>query len=428
VKIAVLVNSLARAGGIAKHALRSSSEFASMGHDVTVWTIEYDRDACYPDLARSLDVRMMRPPGRIIAAPPRKLLGTGIAHYLWDLWQVYLDQRRLSQAMPAGYDVVHPHGNQIVWAAAAYRRRHGAVAVWMCNDFWPIASHRKPSSPTARSQAAYAAKKTITYPFERHDRSSIRALDSIVVLSEQVRSQMAAHYGVNPVIVRAGVDGWKFVQGDGNRIRARYGVSDGSYLLLTLCELMPRRRIEDVVGAVRVLADEGADVRYLVAGRDSSYPDYSRFLRAEVRRQGLEDHVIFTGEVAEQELPDFFHASDAFIWASDENQSWGLAGMEAMAAGKPLIVSRANGLAEVLEHGRTAMLVDPRSPEAISDTVRHLMAEPAFAREVAERGQRLVMQSYSWRANTESMLELFSRTPRAPRLTEQPTMEPASRR
>jgi phosphatidylinositol alpha-1,6-mannosyltransferase len=169
--------------------------------------------------------------------------------------------------------------------------------------------------------------------------------------------------------------------------------------------LAPWRRIEDVVEAVRILVGEGLDVTYLVVGR-ALRPAYARSVREEVSARHLGDRVVFTGEVSEEELVDCYHACDAFVWASDENQSWGLAGMEAMSAGKPVIVSRANGLAEALEDGKTGLLVRPRSPEAIADAVRRLVREPALAKSIAGEGQRLVRERYSWRRHAEELLAL----------------------
>lgn len=408
-KIAVLVNSLVRVGGIAKHTLRASQEFAQMGHQVTVWAVEYDPDNCYPELTKGLDVRGLRGPRPAETGQKAIAPGMRMAAYLLGLWQLYLDQRRFSTVIPGGYDVIHPNGNEIIWAAAEYKRRHGTPVVWMCNDFWPMASHRHERVPGVAGQLRHAAKSALSMPFERYDRAAVRDADRIAVLSEQVRGQMKRHYGVQPVIVRAGVDSTKFQSGDGWAARERLGIRHDSFLLLTVCELMSRRRLEDVIRAVRVLVDEGLDLTYVVAGRTSHSPDYTRFVQAEAFTTGLDGRVRFMGEVPEAELPDIYQACDAFVWASDENQSWGLAPMEAMAAGKPVIVSRANGLAEVLEDGQTALLVVPRSPEAIAAAVKRLIAGPPMRQALAGRGQELVREEYSWRRNAERMLELFAR-------------------
>jgi glycosyltransferase involved in cell wall biosynthesis len=178
-------------------------------------------------------------------------------------------------------------------------------------------------------------------------------------------------------------------------------------VLLTVCILMPRRRLEDVVRAIRILTQEGLDVAYLVVGRTSGSETYAESIEAEVRASDLGNHVKIIGEVSEKDLIDYYHACDAFVWAADRDQSWGMAGMEAMAAGRPVIVSRANGLAEILEDGRTALLVTPCSPESIADAVERLIRDRALAHSVASQGQELVRERYSWRKHAEQMLALF---------------------
>lgn len=407
-KIAMLVYSLNRIGGIAKHVLYLSRELAAMGHQVTVWSVEYNKDLCYPELTNGLDIQALRPAAhlRTIGAT-QKPPGIRMLAYLWELWKFYQDQHRLCLVMPGGYDVVNAHGNMISWAAAAYKRRHGTPVVWMCNDFVPVASHRYEVISNAWDRMKHIAKKSLCFPFAQYDQAAVREMDKIAVLSEQVKSQMMEHYGVNPIVVRAGVDSLRFGRGGGQKVRARYRVRDSTFLLLTVCVLMPRRRIEDVIRAIRILVEEGLDVAYLVIGRTSHSPAYTQFVQAEVAACGLGDRVRFVDEVSEEELVDCYHACDAFVWVADERQSWGMAGMEAMAAGKPVIVSRANGLAEVLENGKTALLVTPRSPGAIADAVKRLMGDPALANSLANQGQRLVRESYSWRKNAQAMLDLF---------------------
>lgn len=406
-KVAVLVCKLNGIGGEAKYALYVARELIAMGHQVTVWSVEYDEDECYPELAEGLDIQTLRPAGLTTAKDTQRPSGARMLAYMWSLVQSFKDQRRLSLAIPGGYDIVNAHGNEIIWAAVQYKRRHGTPVVWMCNDFWPVASQRYEVVSNGWERIKHVAKVALSFPFDQYDQAAVRDMDGIVVLSEQVKSQMRDHYGANSIIVRTGVDSLRFASGDGQQARARHLLRDSTFVLLTLCTLMPRRRIEDVVRAVRILVDEGLDITYLVVGRTSHSPDYAQYVQAEVAACNLDDHVIFVGEVAEEELVDYYHACDAFVWAADETQSWGMAGLEAMAAGKPVIVSRANGLAEALEDGKTALLVPARSPGAIADAVKGLMGDPTLANSVANQGRRLVCERYSWRRNAEAMLDLF---------------------
>ena len=404
-RIAVLVHSLNGIGGEAKQALCVSREFVAMGHEVVVWSVEYNRDLCYPELAKALDIRTLRRPHPQTAHEVERPFGLRMLAYLWSLWKCYHDQRRLSLAMIGEYDLVNALGNAISWAAAAYKRRHKTPVVWMCDDFWPMASHRHEVVSNTWSKVKHRLKEALCFPFDRHDQAAVREIDKVAVLSERVKTRMMEHYHIGPVVVRAGVEASRFADGSRQRISERYLGSDTSFLLLTVCQLAPWRRIEDVVEAVRILVGEGLDVTYLVVG-GALRPAYAGFVREEVSARHLGDRVVFTGEVSEEELVDCYHACDAFVWASDENQSWGLAGMEAMSAGKPVIVSRANGLAEALEDGKTGLLVRPRSPEAIADAVRRLVREPALAKSIAGEGQRLVRERYSWRRHAEELLAL----------------------
>jgi glycosyltransferase involved in cell wall biosynthesis len=405
-KIALLVHSLDRMGGIAKHALYVARELQQLGHEVTVWAVEHNPELCYPELSGELDIRSLRRPDTESTAS-RGAGSVRMIGYLRSLKRYAQDQRRLVAAMPGGYDVINPHGNAIIWAAGAYKRRHRTPLVWICNDFWPMTSQRLADGAGLTERLRHLAKVLLCLPYDLLDRVSVLSVDRLVVLSERVRSQMVEHYGVDSDIVRPGIDSERFSAGDRSRARQKLGVTDGTFLLLTVCLLMPRRRLEDTVGAIRSLLDRGKDVAFAVVGRSTMYPEYTKLIESEIQRLALSDCVHLTGEVPEKDLVDYFHACDAFVWSADEGQSWGMAGMEALAAGKPLIVSRANGLAEAMQDGHTALLIEPRSPASIADATQQLIEDPELARAVAREGQELVRTRYSWRWHTEELVTRF---------------------
>jgi len=390
--IALLVHSLDRMGGIAKHALYVARELKELGHKVTVWAVEYDPEQCYPELASELDIRSLRSSALQTTASHTggrvRMIG-----YLRSLQRYAQDQRRLVAAMSAGYDLINPHGNAIIWAAGAYKRRHGTPVVWLCNDFWPMASQRLTDGAGLAQKVRHLLKILLALPFDLLDRLSVRSVDQLVVLSERVRGQMLDHYGVDSDIVRPGIDSERFSAGDRLRARQKLGVADSTFLLLTVCLLMPRRRLEDTVRAIRNLLDRGKDVAFAIVGRTTMYPEYTELVDSEIEKLKLTGHVHLTGEVPEADLADYFHACDAFVWGADEGQSWGMAGMEALAAGKPLIVSRANGLAEAMQDDHTALLVEPRSPESTADAIERLMGDPELTASIARQGRELVRKA-----------------------------------
>lgn len=404
-RIATLVYGLEGLGGIAKHVLYLSRELVEMGHSVDVWAVEYDRETCYPDIAGDLNIRALRRPGPVPFATNSRVPGGRMSAYLRGLRQYDRDQRQLVEAMPDGYDVINPHGNGIHWAAARYRRLHNTPAVWLCNDFWPM-THQSSAASGLAGRATRRIRQGLVGGYDALDREAVGAMDGIVVLSERVRDQMAAHYGVCCDIVRPGVSR---PEGHLSReeMRARLGLTDDTFVLLTLCMLMPRRRLEDAVEAVKLLAERGQDVHYVIAGSHTHSPDYVQAIRERVARLGLSARVTLTGEVDEGELGGYYMACDAFIWPADENQSWSLASMEAMLYRRPVLASSANGFAEVLTDGRHALLFPARTPEAIADRVSALKGDAALYARLADEAEALVRGQYSWRGNAEAMLRLF---------------------
>ena len=189
-KIAVLVYSLYGIGGVPKYTLHLSREFAAMGHQVAVWSVECN-DECYPELTQGLDIQALRPARLPTDDETRKPAGIRMLAYMWSLGSYYQDQRRLSADMPGGYDVINPHGDTISWAAAEYKRKHGTPVVWMCTDFWPMTSQRYAVISSARERIKNLFKKSLCFPFDQYDQAAVRRIDEIAVLSNRVKSQMS---------------------------------------------------------------------------------------------------------------------------------------------------------------------------------------------------------------------------------------------
>ena len=405
-KVAVMLKSLMNnTDGIARHAIQLSHELMVMGHQVTVWVVEYNKINC-SELVKNLDIRSLRCTQKL-TFPPSRIARLGIVEWLELILSAYKDQKDLSRAMPDGYDVINPHGHLIIWAAVDYKRKYGVPVVWVCNDFWPPAYHNPKAASTRLQELKLSIKQLISLPIKTYDLAAVSEVDEIAVLSKFIKAQITGYYQVSPIVVRPGVNGDRFVDGDGGWVKSRYSILNMSFLLLTVCSLMPRRRLEDVIQAIEILVSHGYNITYLIVGRTTHHLEYTRFIRAEVAARNLESRVLMIGEVSEEELIGCYQACDAFIWPADENQSWGMAGTEAMSSGKPIIVSRANGLAEILEDKVTGFLIPPRSPNLIAKSIKQLISDPALTQSVGKAGQQLIREHYSWRKNAQNMIDLF---------------------
>jgi glycosyltransferase involved in cell wall biosynthesis len=176
--------------------------------------------------------------------------------------------------------------------------------------------------------------------------------------------------------------------------------------LLWLGIFMPHRRLQDAIEAASRLKSQGFPVRLLLAGSDRSFPEYFNSLKALAAQIGVTEEVTFAGKVADEEIQDFYCACDAFLFPN-ENQTWGLAVLEAMACGCPVLVSRGAAVHEVLTDGENAFLFPPRNPEMLAAKIQSVAAEPALRARVAQQGMELVRTKYNWEQFAWQVAQVF---------------------
>jgi glycosyltransferase involved in cell wall biosynthesis len=133
-----------------------------------------------------------------------------------------------------------------------------------------------------------------------------------------------------------------------SRLRKQLGVSPATALVLFAGKLVPFKRPTDVVEAVAAARRDGLDVEVLVAGDGQ--------LRADLiaRAQATETPLHLLGFCNQTAMPEAYAAADCLVLPSDGNETWGLVANEALACGRPVIVSEACGCAPDLARGGEA--------------------------------------------------------------------------
>jgi glycosyltransferase involved in cell wall biosynthesis len=104
-----------------------------------------------------------------------------------------------------------------------------------------------------------------------------------------------------------------------------------------------------------------------------------------------DDRVRFAGVVPEDALPPVYAAADLYVWPA-MREAYGLALLEAQAAGVPVVAGREGGVAEVVADGRSGILTPPRDPVAFASAVRDLLQRPERRHAMAEAAARFVSQ------------------------------------
>lgn len=196
------------------------------------------------------------------------------------------------------------------------------------------------------------------------------------------------------VTLTMGVDTRRFRPDvDGAEVRARYGL-DGAKVILTVGRLVERKGHDMVIRALPRLQEAVGPVRYLIVGAG---PEIDR-LRTLARDLGCAATVVFTGRVREDELPQFYCASDIFAMPNrnvarrDGVEGFGIVFLEAGATGRPVIGGRAGGVADAVVDGTTGILVDAENERDVAAALTRLLRDPDECMRLGRAGRQRAEQ------------------------------------
>lgn len=391
-KIAILMHELLMEGGGERQCVSLARALVHQGHNVTLYTSAYNRDSCFPEVCGRLTI-----------------IDVGRGWFPWlrqpRVLRAYLDMLHLKHAVTERHHIWNPHHWPAEWGAVRLKKKLGGSVVWTCNDVPDF---------HAKAQSAGADTGILRRLYYRlvllYDRAEARKIDLTVFLSRWAESEFKAIYPVPTDVVRSGADPDRFRPGgDRESIRNRFGFSAGDFVLLWLGIFMPHRRLQDAIEAVAQLKERGRRVKLVLAGSGKSFPEYFSQLRSLAAQLQVDTDVIFAGKVADDEIRDFYCACDAFLFPN-ENQTWGLAVLEAMACERPVLVSRGAAIHEILTDGKDALLFPARDPGALAQRIEMLVTQPARCAEIAAAGLQLVRTEYNWTRFAEKMMGVFKQT------------------
>jgi 1,2-diacylglycerol 3-alpha-glucosyltransferase len=197
-------------------------------------------------------------------------------------------------------------------------------------------------------------------------------------LADRIKSQ-----GVErPIeVVPTGVDLGCFRAGDRGRARAALGLADDGPLLVYVGRLDREKNLGFLLEAFAAVLRSRPDATLVLVGRGTREAD----LRATAERLGVAHRVRFVGGVAPAEVVTFYQAADVFVFAST-TETQGLAVLEAMAVGRPVVAVRASGIEEAVVDGVSGLLT-PEDPAAFASAVAEVLDDAGLAAKLAAGGR-----------------------------------------
>jgi D-inositol-3-phosphate glycosyltransferase len=378
-----------KSGGMNVYVQQLARSLGNLGVTVDIFTRQH------PDSASLIEeinpcVRVIHLPGGDANVPMEDLFS-----YLPGFVEAV---REFRAANNLSYDAVHSHYWLSGWVGRALARDMDVphVATFHTLSLIKMQSRAGEAEPIHR---------------QRVERELMSDADQIVAFSPHERDAMARLYDADPdhiELVPCGVDLARFQPLNQEESRERLGINGDKVLLFV-------GRIESLKGLdllVRTAAqmETCQGMRVLVVGGEDGKEGEAARVRQLVHDLDMDEIFDFVGRVDQEDMPLYYSAADVCVVPSFY-ESFGLAALESMACGTPVVASRVGGLSTVIQHGRTGYLKSWRCPEAFANSLEMIISSKRLQNSMGIAARKRA-EDLGWDQVAERMLRIYQRLPK----------------
>ncbi len=349
-RIAMLTNNYKPfVGGVPISIERLSVGLRSLGHEVYIFAPSYEGETEEPYVVR-------------YRSRKKKLKGEYVVPDIFD--------PKIEEVFSAiSFDLIHVHHPMLMGYTAQYfSKKYHIPIVFTYHTRYeqylhyilPVEKWSKSGRRVHNTPFRSLEKKLIFHGSEKlvtiHNRIFTNQCDLVFAPTPSIKEYLMEH-GTNTAveIIPTGLSGkeFEFNKGRVKEIRKRY-LDKEKYLFCTVSRLEKEKNIEFILEGVKLLKSRYGDCFQLLVIGDGS-------LREELTERAndleLKRNVIFCGMIPHEELTDYYHACDLFLFAS-QSETQGIVLLEAMAAGLPVIAVKGSGVNDVVKDGRNGFMTE----------------------------------------------------------------------
>lgn len=235
--------------------------------------------------------------------------------------------------------------------------------------------------------------RLITGIFIMAERVTALVTDRLIELTQKgVNEHLTLGIGTAQqwTVVPSGIDleAFRPSHEDGLKLRREWGVGDRGLVVMCVGRLEAVKGQMNLVHAWGALSKEFPDARLVLVGDGTDRP----LLEARARELGVEGSVIITGQ--REDVAVCLNGADIYVQPS-LNEGMGRAVVEAMACGKPVVLSRVGGMTDLITDGKEGFFVPPADSAALAVTIGSLLRDPARRAIMAVQAVNRATQDFS---------------------------------
>jgi len=227
-----------------------------------------------------------------------------------------------------------------------------------------------------------------------------RALKNIGV--SQAACDFIRHLGAkNPIVIHNGIN-TRFFKKTPSDVRRRMGL-EGVVVITFVGRIIYAKGIHDLIDAFAQVKKQLPSTKLLIVG-DGPYLEQLKKL---ANQAGCGSDIFFLGQKDQKEVIDILSVSDIFV---NPSYSEGLptSVMEAASIGLPIVATDVGGTREIIEHGKSGIIIEPGQPSKITEALLSLIHNHQMASELGAAAKRRLRQKFDWGQIVDSYVEIYN--------------------
>ncbi len=177
-------------------------------------------------------------------------------------------------------------------------------------------------------------------------------------------------------------------------------------MVLFVGRLVERKGVTYLIKAIEQMKDE--KIRLTVVGDGPEYKSLKNY----VREKKLEDRVIFTGRVSDDELKKYYRNADLFVLpaivdSKGDTEGLGVVLLEALINGIPVIASKVGGIIDIVEHEKTGLLVKEKDPDSLAEAIKRMLKDEELRKNTVLMGQKKIREEFSLESLSEKLIDIY---------------------
>ena len=206
------------------------------------------------------------------------------------------------------------------------------------------------------------------------------------------------------IVIPNAIDAAEFINlPEKGKLKEQYPALKGKKVILFLGRINWKKGLDLLIRAYSVLLGYRNDIHLLIVGNDEG--GYIKKVKKWIKKFGIEDKVTFTGVLIGKEKIAAYVGSDVFVLPS-YSENFGMAVVEAMACGVPLIISNQVGIQKDIIEAKAGEVIEAKTEHLVSAIIK-LLDNPNISHEMAENAKKLVREKFEIEKVSDEMIDLF---------------------